>query len=99
MAVSGPDVLCGRYEVRGVIGRGGMGEVRDGWDSRLERPIADAPVRKSQPSTGSKTDAADGSTTAKQPGTLKSVTGHVKAAVAKATDSKAGDSKCGDSAK
>ncbi len=40
MAVVGPDVLCGRYELRGVIGRGGMGEVRDGWDSRLERPIA-----------------------------------------------------------
>lgn len=40
MGVAGPDVLCGRYELRGVIGRGGMGEVRDGWDSRLERPIA-----------------------------------------------------------
>ena len=40
MAVAGPDVLCCRYELRGVIGRGGMGEVRDGWDSRLERPIA-----------------------------------------------------------
>jgi serine/threonine protein kinase len=40
MAVVGPEVLCGRYELRGVIGRGGMGEVCDGWDSRLERPVA-----------------------------------------------------------
>ncbi len=30
----------GRYEVRGVLGRGGMAEVRDGWDLRLSRPVA-----------------------------------------------------------
>jgi eukaryotic-like serine/threonine-protein kinase len=32
--------LAGRYELRGVLGRGGMAEVRDGWDTRLSRPIA-----------------------------------------------------------
>ena len=35
-----PDVLGGRYELRGVLGRGGMAEVRDGWDIRLDRPVA-----------------------------------------------------------
>ena len=35
-----PDVLGGRYELRGVLGRGGMAEVRDGWDTRLDRPVA-----------------------------------------------------------
>jgi len=30
----------GRYEVRGVLGRGGMAEVRDGWDLKLSRPVA-----------------------------------------------------------
>ena len=30
----------GRYELRGVLGRGGMAEVRDGWDTRLDRPVA-----------------------------------------------------------
>ncbi len=30
----------GRYELRGVLGRGGMAEVRDGWDLRLSRPVA-----------------------------------------------------------
>ena len=35
-----PDVLGGRYELRGVLGRGGMAEVRDGWDMRLDRPVA-----------------------------------------------------------
>lgn len=32
--------LGGRYELRGVLGRGGMAEVRDGWDTRLSRPVA-----------------------------------------------------------
>ena len=32
--------LAGRYELRGVLGRGGMAEVRDGWDTRLSRPVA-----------------------------------------------------------
>jgi len=34
------DLLAGRYELRGVLGRGGMAEVRDGWDTRLHRPVA-----------------------------------------------------------
>ena len=33
-------LLAGRYEVRGRLGLGGMAEVRDGWDTRLNRPIA-----------------------------------------------------------
>lgn len=33
-------LLAGRYEMRGKLGRGGMAEVRDGWDTRLRRPIA-----------------------------------------------------------
>jgi serine/threonine-protein kinase len=35
-----PAVLGGRYELRGVLGRGGMAEVRDGWDTRLDRAVA-----------------------------------------------------------
>src|SRR5262245_45969966 len=35
-----PEILGGRYELRGVLGRGGMAEVRDGWDVRLDRPVA-----------------------------------------------------------
>jgi serine/threonine protein kinase len=35
-----PEILGGRYELRGVLGRGGMAEVRDGWDMRLDRPVA-----------------------------------------------------------
>ena len=38
--MSAPELLGGRYEVRGVLGRGGMAEVRDGWDTRLARPVA-----------------------------------------------------------
>ncbi|MGV0851789.1 serine/threonine-protein kinase [Mycolicibacterium phlei] len=34
------DLLAGRYELRGVLGRGGMAEVHDGWDTRLHRPVA-----------------------------------------------------------
>jgi serine/threonine protein kinase len=30
----------GRYELRDVLGRGGMAEVRDGWDLRLSRRVA-----------------------------------------------------------
>ena len=30
----------GRYELRGVLGRGAMAEVRDGWDRKLGRPVA-----------------------------------------------------------
>jgi eukaryotic-like serine/threonine-protein kinase len=38
--VQAPEALGGRYELRGVLGRGGMAEVRDGWDTRLDRPVA-----------------------------------------------------------
>jgi len=38
--MEGPGVLGGRYELRGVLGFGGMAEVRDGWDNRLNRPVA-----------------------------------------------------------
>lgn len=53
-----------------------------------QSPAADTPVRKPQPSTGSKTDGTKAGTTVKQPGAAKSITAHVKDAVAKATDSK-----------
>jgi serine/threonine protein kinase len=38
--MNGGDLLAGRYELRGVLGCGGMAEVRDGWDTRLNRPVA-----------------------------------------------------------
>ncbi|MDV3124058.1 serine/threonine protein kinase [Mycobacterium sp. 21AC1] len=37
---SADQLLGNRYELRGVLGRGGMAEVRDGWDVRLSRPVA-----------------------------------------------------------
>lgn len=38
--MSSSDVLGDRYELRGVLGCGGMAEVRDAWDTRLDRPVA-----------------------------------------------------------
>jgi eukaryotic-like serine/threonine-protein kinase len=35
-----PELLGGRYALRGVLGRGGMAEVRDAWDIRLDRAVA-----------------------------------------------------------
>jgi serine/threonine protein kinase len=35
-----PKVIADRYELGTVLGRGGMGEVRDGLDRRLGRPVA-----------------------------------------------------------
>lgn len=35
-----PEVLGGRYELWGVLGRGGMAEVRDAWDLWSGRPVA-----------------------------------------------------------
>lgn len=40
MAMPGYETLVDRYELRGVLGRGGMAEVRDGWDHRLDRAVA-----------------------------------------------------------
>lgn len=34
------ELLVDRYELRSTLGRGGMAEVRDGWDTRLARPVA-----------------------------------------------------------
>ncbi|WP_238421915.1 serine/threonine-protein kinase [Gordonia sp. 'Campus'] len=34
------DLLDGRYELRGILGRGGMAVVHDGWDRTLHRPVA-----------------------------------------------------------
>ncbi|WP_326548475.1 serine/threonine-protein kinase [Mycolicibacterium sp. ND9-15] len=38
--MEGRDLFAGRYELRGVLGRGGMAEVQDGWDTRLDRAVA-----------------------------------------------------------
>jgi serine/threonine protein kinase len=35
-----PPLLGDRYQLRGVLGRGGMGEIREGWDLRLQRAVA-----------------------------------------------------------
>jgi eukaryotic-like serine/threonine-protein kinase len=34
------ELVAGRYALRGMLGRGGMAEVHDGWDTRLARPVA-----------------------------------------------------------
>ena len=38
--MTGGELLAGRYALGGVLGSGGMAEVRDGWDTTLERPVA-----------------------------------------------------------
>ena len=35
-----PELLGGRYELRGILGRGGMAEVREGWDTQTGHPVA-----------------------------------------------------------
>jgi eukaryotic-like serine/threonine-protein kinase len=35
-----PEILGGRYQLLGILGRGGMAEVRDAWDLRLGRSVA-----------------------------------------------------------
>ncbi|OKH81631.1 protein kinase [Mycobacterium sp. ST-F2] len=35
-----PAVLAERYQLRGTLGHGGMAEVRDAWDTQLQRPVA-----------------------------------------------------------
>ncbi len=39
-AMYAPELLGGRYELRGVLGRGGMAEVREGWDSLTGQTVA-----------------------------------------------------------
>ncbi len=46
-------LLAGRYELRGLLGRGGMAEVRDGWDTRLSRAVA---VKMLHPALSTQTD-------------------------------------------
>lgn len=48
----GHDLFADRYELRGLLGAGGMAEVRDALDTRLERPVAIKllhPAMKAQP--------------------------------------------------
>lgn len=35
-----PELLGGRYELRGILGRGGMAEVREGWDTQTGQSVA-----------------------------------------------------------
>ncbi|SBS77198.1 Serine/threonine protein kinase [uncultured Mycobacterium sp.] len=51
--MTGHEMLVDRYELRGILGRGGMAEVRDGWDSRLNRPVA---VKLLHPALGAMPD-------------------------------------------
>ena len=44
-----PQVLAGRYEIRDLIGRGGMAEVHLGYDKRLSRIIAIKLLRQISP--------------------------------------------------
>jgi eukaryotic-like serine/threonine-protein kinase len=44
--------LLGRYQVRGLIGRGGMGEVYEGYDLALERKVALKLLRREAASDG-----------------------------------------------
>lgn len=44
------DLLDGRYEIREVLGRGGMAVVYDGWDRRLHRSVA-IKLLRSEPET------------------------------------------------
>jgi serine/threonine-protein kinase len=58
--MTGPEVLVGRYELRDVLGIGGMAEVRDGWDTRLDRAVAIKllhPAMRAQPDVRSRFEA------------------------------------------
>lgn len=48
------ELLGGRYQIRDVIGRGGMATVHDGWDARLGRPVA---IKLLHPALGIDVDA------------------------------------------
>ncbi|WP_179475257.1 serine/threonine-protein kinase [Mycolicibacterium vinylchloridicum] len=51
--MTGHEMLVDRYALRGTLGRGGMAEVRDGWDTRLNRPVA---VKLLHPALGAMPD-------------------------------------------
>jgi serine/threonine-protein kinase len=51
--MTGHAMLVDRYELHGILGRGGMAEVRDGWDTRLNRPVA---VKLLHPALGAMPD-------------------------------------------
>ncbi len=54
MDVTGEELFAGRYVLRGLLGAGGMAEVRDAWDTRLDRPVAIKllhPAMRAQPET------------------------------------------------
>ena len=46
-----PSVLGERYEIGGVLGRGGMAEVHRGRDLRLGREVAVKVLRRTSPAT------------------------------------------------
>ena len=52
--MNGREPLAGRYELRDLLGRGGMAEVYDGWDTRLNRAVA---VKLLYPAISSDADA------------------------------------------
>ncbi|KUI35783.1 serine/threonine-protein kinase [Mycobacterium sp. GA-2829] len=50
--MTGHGLFADRYELRGLLGAGGMAEVRDAWDTRLNRAVAIKllhPAMKAQP--------------------------------------------------
>ncbi|BCI56185.1 protein kinase [Mycolicibacterium litorale] len=58
--MTGHEMLVGRYELREVLGLGGMAEVRDGWDTRLDRAVAIKllhPTLRAQPDVRSRFEA------------------------------------------
>ena len=54
--MEGSGLLCGRYELRDVLGMGGMAVVRDGWDTYLMRSVA---IKQLHPGLGSKADVRE----------------------------------------
>ncbi|MGC2166657.1 MAG: protein kinase [Gallionella sp.] len=48
----------GKYEVRGILGTGGMGVVYRGWDPAIARAVAIKSVSKSLPQVGNELDSA-----------------------------------------
>ena len=52
--MDGREPLAGRYELQGLLGRGGMAEVHDGWDTRLNRAVA---IKLLHPTVSTDTDA------------------------------------------